>query len=131
MSRTMDYCLFVLLTFGLCTGAGAHVFYEYYEAAIDNTVFASMPPYETWTPKKTGIIDGFDIGIRDRDDDFAFRFTSFLAVPTAGDYTFWIASDDGSQVTIDGELIVDNGGWHGMGTVGTGSISTRVFIRLL
>jgi len=122
MSRTMDYCLFVLLTFGLCTGAGAHVFYEYYEAAIDNTVFASMPPYETWTPKKTGIIDGFDIGIRDRDDDFAFRFTSFLAVPTAGDYTFWIASDDGSQVTIDGELIVDNGGWHGMGTVGTGSV---------
>lgn len=38
----------------------------------------------------------------------------YLNVPEAGGYRFWTESDDGSQLTLDGELVVDNGGDHGM-----------------
>uniref|UniRef100_A0A7S1F7N6 PA14 domain-containing protein n=1 Tax=Noctiluca scintillans TaxID=2966 RepID=A0A7S1F7N6_NOCSC len=34
-------------------------------------------------------------------------------VKTAGMYSFWTGSDDGSRLFIDGAMVVDNGGWHG------------------
>lgn len=36
----------------------------------------------------------------------------FLDIPADGIYTFWINSDDGSMLYIDGELIIDNDGPH-------------------
>jgi hypothetical protein len=45
---------------------------------------------------------------------FRARWFGYLAVPRAGDYTFTTSSDDGSRLFIDGQLIVDNGGIHGM-----------------
>jgi len=36
-----------------------------------------------------------------------------LWVPTAGSYTFFLRSDDGSLLTIDGQRVIDNDGVHG------------------
>lgn len=109
-----------------CADVAAEVFYDYYEQDIDRDALGDppgwMPPYDTWSVKTTGAVDGFDISVRDRDDHFAFRFTAYLAIQTGGDYTFWSASDDGSQIVIDGSLVVDNSGWHAMSTVGTGAM---------
>ena len=44
--------------------------------------------------------------------DFAIRFRGQLKVDTAGTYNFKITSDDGAQVYINGELVVDNDGLH-------------------
>ncbi len=49
-----------------------------------------------------------------RDDRFGFRFNGFIDVPADGDYTFFTTSDDGSFLLIDGRIVVDNGGDHGM-----------------
>ncbi|KAJ9444727.1 hypothetical protein DIPPA_25435 [Diplonema papillatum] len=46
-------------------------------------------------------------------NDFASRHFGNLKIDEAGDYTFYISSDDGSRLFIDGNLIVDNGGVHG------------------
>ncbi len=46
-------------------------------------------------------------------DYFATTFQGRFVVQTAGIYTFCTNSDDGSDLTIDGLLIVDNGGLHG------------------
>ena len=43
-----------------------------------------------------------------------FRFKSGLEIKVAGSYQFSTRSDDGSQLFIDGELVVDNDGDHGV-----------------
>ncbi|HEX3135698.1 MAG TPA: PA14 domain-containing protein [Planctomycetota bacterium] len=45
---------------------------------------------------------------------FSARWSGSLTIATAGTYEFSTESDDGSQLTIDGKVVVDNGGEHGM-----------------
>ena len=45
-------------------------------------------------------------------DDFSVSFDGYLLVATEDDYTFYLTSDDGSYLYIDGSLVVDNGGLH-------------------
>ncbi|PID57427.1 hypothetical protein CSB45_07870 [candidate division KSB3 bacterium] len=47
-------------------------------------------------------------------EQYSIRWTGFLYLPYSGHYTFSLASDDGSWLTLDGKLIVDNGGVHGL-----------------
>lgn len=47
-------------------------------------------------------------------DTFASRHSGWLKVDTAGSYTLFISSDDGSRVYLDGALVIDNDGLHGM-----------------
>ncbi len=82
--------------------------YEYFEI----TGLSVLPDFDAETPITIGSVDTFDISPRLRDDDFAFRFTAWVDVPTAGDWTFYTSSDDGSQLLIDDVLVVDNDGLH-------------------
>ncbi|MFN3484874.1 MAG: PA14 domain-containing protein [Planctomycetota bacterium] len=50
----------------------------------------------------------------DLDDCFYVRWTGLLRVPRDGTYTFYLESDDGSRLWIDGRLVVENGGLHPM-----------------
>ena len=42
------------------------------------------------------------------------RFTGFIDVPTAGNWSFFLNSDDGSELWINGVSLVENHGMHGM-----------------
>jgi hypothetical protein len=55
--------------------------------------------------------EGFP-GIEDKVEWFAIRYTGAFKVRHTDVYTFRLNSDDGSQLFIDGELIVDNDGQH-------------------
>ena len=46
--------------------------------------------------------------------EFSVRWRGVVHCPTAGAYQFSTNSDDGSQLFIDGQLVVDNSGSHGM-----------------
>lgn len=46
------------------------------------------------------------------EDLFAARYTSNLTIETAGIHTFYLNSDDGSALYIDGERIINNDGQH-------------------
>ncbi len=46
--------------------------------------------------------------------EFSVRWRGIVHCPNAGTYEFSTNSDDGSQLFIDGRLVVDNGGSHGM-----------------
>jgi hypothetical protein len=51
---------------------------------------------------------------------FTVEWTGILLAPREGDYEFAVECDDGAVLTIDGALVVDNGGTHGaMRKVGT------------
>jgi hypothetical protein len=83
--------------------------YEYFETGQ----LEVLPDFDALTPDATGMAQAFDLSSRERDDNFAFRFSGFVTVPFDGDWTFYTSSDDGSQLFIDGELVVDNDGLHG------------------
>lgn len=60
-------------------------------------------------------------------EPYSIRWRGKIAIPTDGVYRFATRSDDGSFVYVDGRLIVDNGGVHGM-QIREGSIElTRGF----
>jgi uncharacterized repeat protein (TIGR03806 family) len=82
--------------------------YEYYEI----TPLLSLPDFDAYQPIASGSISTFDISIYLREDDFAFRFSGVIYIGENGDYTFYTNSDDGSQLFIDGGLVVDNDGLH-------------------
>ncbi len=48
------------------------------------------------------------------DNHFAIRWTGKIKIPKDGAYTFYLESDDGSRLIIDGKTVVDNGGLHDM-----------------
>jgi len=93
----------------LCTGfATGHVNYEYYEGTWNN-----LPDFDSLTPKHTGLAVNFDIGYRDVDEGFGFRFRALISIAVEGTYTFYTTSDDGSKLLIDDILVVNNDGLHG------------------
>ena len=49
-------------------------------------------------------------------DNFSIRWTGKLTVPESGQYLMATTSDDGTRLYLDGKLIVDNWGDHGMET---------------
>ena len=48
------------------------------------------------------------------DNHFAIRWNGKIKIPKDGVYTFYLESDDGSRLLIDGKTVVDNGGLHDM-----------------
>lgn len=44
---------------------------------------------------------------------FVVEIDGFLRIPTAGEHGFRLSSDDGSLLSIDGRLVVNNDGLHG------------------
>lgn len=49
-------------------------------------------------------------------DTFAVRIRGTIHIPTTGTWTFHLSSDDGSRLLIDGSVLIDNDGAHGMRT---------------
>jgi len=84
------------------------IVYNYYEGTWDN-----LPNFTSLTPVKTGSVSTVDIGVRLRDDNFAFKFEGFIDVPVDGKYNFYTSSDDGSMFYIGNDLVVNNDGLHG------------------
>ncbi|MFL5742649.1 MAG: fibronectin type III domain-containing protein [Flavisolibacter sp.] len=92
---------------------GQGVDYAYYEQASYN----ALPDFNSLTPIKTGHVNNFGLGMQNRDDNFALKFTGTINIPAQGIYTFYTNSDDGSKLYIDGfddaHLVVNNDGPHG------------------
>ena len=59
----------------------------------------------------------FDLSPRTRNEAIGFVFEGNLIVPQAGKYTFYLDSDDGSRLTLDGNKILEYDGIHGLGKV--------------
>jgi hypothetical protein len=55
--------------------------------------------------------DGFP-GVPDLSEWFALHTTGKILIPTSGTYLFRLKSDDGSILTIDGNVVVNNDGQH-------------------
>ncbi len=81
--------------------------YQYYHGQWN-----SLPDFDSLKPIKEGILDDFSLSERTRDDQFGFRFTGYLEIKEAGEYTFHLGSDDGSKLVVDGKELINNDGIH-------------------
>ncbi len=81
--------------------------YRYYEG-----VWPKLPDFTNQSVRKEGVVANFDLNVRQREDDFGLVFTGSIQIDAAGSYTFHVNSDDGSQLYINGKLVVDNNGRH-------------------
>lgn len=92
--------------------------FEYYEGT-----WSQVPDFGTKTPLKTGTLSSFDLTPNEQDNYFGVRFVTYLQV-SEDEYTFYTTSDDGTKLYVDGDLIVNNDGTHGMAEAsGTVSLS--------
>ncbi len=82
------------------------LYYTYYEGEVTTAHDIPLLPVI-----KTGHSSNFDIlGPRNRNDLYAFKFEGYLNILTAGEYTFFTVSDDGSILSINGTEVVNNDG---------------------
>ena len=58
----------------------------------------------------------------ERPEDFGLRLDGYLQVPADDLYVFELTSDDGSQLYLNNEVVIDHDGWHGA-TGKTGTIA--------
>lgn len=83
--------------------------YGYYEGVWDK-----LPLFGKLSEVEQGIVDDFDPSPALEKDNFGFLFEGLIKIAKEGIYTFYTGSDDGSQLFIGDDLVVDNDGLHGM-----------------
>ena len=86
--------------------------YEYFEGT-----WSVLPDFDFLTPIATGTTNTISTALKQREDFFAFRFSGCIEVSKSGLYTFSTSSDDGSQLLINDQLVVNNDGLHALQTV--------------
>ncbi|MGB2868866.1 MAG: family 20 glycosylhydrolase [Bacteroidota bacterium] len=83
--------------------------YSYYEGNWD-----SIPDVRQLVASKVG--SAFDIALDAAPHGtggYALQFDGFFDVDSSGEYTFYLVSDDGSKLAIDGKELISNDGLHG------------------
>ncbi len=82
--------------------------YNFYSPYTANNLAAIA----TSTPASTGSSTTFTLGVTTATSNFALQFNGYINIATAGTYTFYTSSDDGSNLYLDGTLLVNNDGLH-------------------
>jgi hypothetical protein len=86
---------------------GSGLAYEYFEGSWDE-----LPDFDKLTPVKEGVSNSFSLRERNRNNNFGFRYRAQINIPADGSYYFYTISDDGSRLSIDDSVVVDNDGLH-------------------
>ena len=93
--------------------------YGYYEGSWD-----ALPDFATLEAKTEGISPTVNINRREDADQFGLYFHGYIDIPRDGVYAFFVESNDGSDLFIHDQRVVDNDGLHGSETRG-GVIALR------
>ena len=82
--------------------------YKYYEGNWEK-----LPEFDSMKPVDEGVVRVFSIDSKKSPNYFGFEFKGYINIPATGVYTFYTSSDDGSNLYIGNELVVDNDLLHG------------------
>lgn len=84
------------------------LYYKYYEGEWD-----SIPKFWELRPERKGKIYKLNLNeIKTSDDNFGIDFYGFIEIEEDGLYTFYLTSDDGSNLYLDNKMVVNNDGQH-------------------
>lgn len=73
------------------------IWYQYFEIE---------PDLESQTPVDSGVTENFDLSLAQRGADYALRFSGYLNVPAAGEYTLYVQADSDVRFVFDGVLLM-------------------------
>jgi alpha-L-fucosidase len=73
-----------------------------------------LPDFSQLKPVRSGVAEEISIAIKDTADYYALEFQGYIHIPEDGIYTLYLASDDGSQLFLNDQLLIDNNGVHGV-----------------
>lgn len=82
--------------------------YHYYEGEVNQTEKIKDLPII-----KSGILPQFSITKSSLTNNFAYTFDGFINISKEGHYTFYLNSNDGSKMYLNGHSIINNDGAHG------------------
>ncbi|MDN3689931.1 alkaline phosphatase family protein [Cyclobacterium jeungdonense] len=75
--------------------------------------FTQVPDFDNLSVITSGKSSEISLDeIPHRADHFALHYTANLVIPKSGTYTFFLESDDGSLLFLNGEKVIDNDGSH-------------------
>jgi hypothetical protein len=97
-------------------GTGLHA--EYFEGTAFNTRVATRTDPTVNFNWGVGAPPGLTA------DTFSIRWTGWLQIPTAGAYTFFVTSDDGARLWVDGRLLVNS--WIDQGATEHASVPVQL-----
>ncbi len=109
----------------------AGVLAEYYYPSASNVAIETLNKMKPVTSTVLSEISMY-VPAGKKKDRFANKFSAMLDIPKQGKYTFFLNSDDGSRIYIDGKLVVNHDGLHGMSQKkGTISLSPGLHSMIL
>lgn len=79
--------------------------YKYYEEDVLN-----VDELDAFKPKKTGVTPNFSIAERENDGLFGFIYSGYIKIQKDGVYTFFLSSNDGGMLYLDGKEFVGRKG---------------------
>ncbi|MCM0593810.1 MAG: CARDB domain-containing protein [Gloeotrichia echinulata DEX184] len=97
-------------------GSGTGLLGQYY---VIGSSLSTYPNFDSLSPTYIKVDPQVDFsgdnfaGIPGLADTFGVRWTGKINITTPGNVTFFTASDDGSRLYVDGQLVVNNDGIHG------------------
>jgi hexosaminidase len=83
--------------------------------------FASVSNLDTCKKKDDSIAEAIMLPEVEIYGPFGLRFSGFLNINKKGIYYFRLESDDGSRMFLNGELFIDNDGYHSSKSVSSGA----------
>ena len=84
-----------------------------------------LPDFSTLTPHREGSVPDnlVQVKVDDYKNEFGLVFTGKLKVAKAGNHTFYLSSDDGGRISIDGKKVVEYDGIHPAGDFKEGTVN--------
>ncbi|WP_442591311.1 alkaline phosphatase family protein [Pedobacter sp. AW31-3R] len=76
--------------------------------------FKKLTANKQWESDEFNLDRGFLLPLMGKGSNFALSFDGYLDIQTDGEYTFYTQSDDGSELYINDQKVVDNNGSHGV-----------------
>ena len=81
-------------------------------------IYRMVNDFHSASPIKTGVVSHFTIDAREKNQYFSFDYKGYINIPEAGEYTFYLATNDGGRFYIDDHMLINNDGLHPMVEVG-------------
>ncbi len=83
-------------------------------ASVHYGNFDKIPEFNTMKPAFKKTVTEISHKLARRDSNFALEYEGYLLIPADDVYGLSLISDDGSRLLLDGKVIINNDGIHGM-----------------
>ncbi|MEM9161224.1 MAG: metallophosphoesterase, partial [Verrucomicrobiota bacterium] len=90
-------------------GAGQGLLCDYFEYEGTGTRKSILPDYHTMRPVSTTVEPRIDLeSVARRERYLGMVYYGYIDIPESGEYTFYLSSDDGARLLINGETVIDD-----------------------